>query len=568
MAAKFPTLSLRMRLFVLTAVALAPALIILVYNEISLRRSREAEVHELALRFGQLAALEMESIVGGTEGLLRAVARAPVVRSFEAEACAVYLVDILAQAPHLNSIAAIDTHGDLRCRSQTPTRAPRLDDREYFKRVLKTGSFVVGEYMISRFSGKPALPLATPIQDNEGAVIGVLVGALDLDWLGRRLGERDLTGGSALTIADRNGVIIAREPFPERFIGTKIPEAFLPLVNAASPGTREVTSQDGTRRIIGYIPASTRSNGFYVSAGLSRDEAFAPIERATRRGAGLAIVGALIAFLSAWFIGRSVVRKPVTRLVTTIGAWRDGNPSARTGMSGDTGEIEAVGAAIDGLMDELEVRQVARRRAEERQQVLINELNHRVKNTLATVQSIVSQTLRNSPTPEAAQPALEARLIALAHAHDVLTHKNWEHAELGEILARAIEPYRSHGVERFRCDGPRVELSPQMSLALAMAFQELATNAVKYGALSNATGIVRVTWSATTAVRDGQDENVSERRLRVRWEERGGPNVEVPTRRGFGSRLIERSLAQDLNGDVQIVFAPTGVVCIVDALLE
>ena len=193
-----------------------------------------------------------------------------------------------------------------------------------------------------------------------------------------------------------------------------------------------------------------------------------------------------------------------------------------------------------------------RKQWEEHQMLLINELNHRVKNTLATVQSIASQTLRNSETTAEARPAIEGRLFALSRAHDVLTRENWEGADLYEIVGQAVAPYSSEGEDRFHLSGPKVRLSPRMAL------QELATNAVKYGALSNATGEIRITWN----VEPGKPPT-----FHLRWAESGGPPVQAPTRRGFGSRLIERSLAQDLGGHVHIDFAPTGVVCTVNAPL-
>jgi PAS domain S-box-containing protein len=196
--------------------------------------------------------------------------------------------------------------------------------------------------------------------------------------------------------------------------------------------------------------------------------------------------------------------------------------------------------------------------AEERRDLLINELNHRVKNTLATVQSIASQTLRNTETAAEAKEAIEGRLLALSRAHDVLTRESWEGADLSEIAEQAVAPYANPREDRLHLNGPQVRMPPRMALALAMALQELATNAVKYGALSNATGKIRLTWDV------GQEDPD---RLHLLWEESGGPVVEYPTRRGFGSRLIERSLAQDLGGTALIEFRSEGVVCTVDAPL-
>ena len=175
-----------------------------------------------------------------------------------------------------------------------------------------------------------------------------------------------------------------------------------------------------------------------------------------------------------------------------------------------------------------------------------------MKNTLATVQSIANQSLRNATTAAQARGDIEGRLIALSRAHDVLTREGWEGANLREIVAQAIEPFG----QRFVVAGPDLRLLPRMALALAMALQELATNAVKYGALSNETGEVEIAWTA--------DDH---RHLALTWTERGGPAVAPPNRRGFGSRLIERSLASDLGGTVALRFEPEGVVCAIAAPL-
>jgi PAS domain S-box-containing protein len=199
------------------------------------------------------------------------------------------------------------------------------------------------------------------------------------------------------------------------------------------------------------------------------------------------------------------------------------------------------------------------KRAEEHQTLLIHELNHRVKNTLATVQSVATQTLRNAGSLDEARSAFESRLLALSRAHDVLTRENWDGANLQEIVVQALEPYLQHGSGRVVQSGPEVRLLPRTALAVAMALQELATNAVKYGSLSGPQGQVSVDWRI--------EEEPAPPRLHLRWEESGGPEVAPPSRRGFGSRLIERSLAQELEGQVTMEFRPTGVVCTIDAPL-
>jgi len=199
-------------------------------------------------------------------------------------------------------------------------------------------------------------------------------------------------------------------------------------------------------------------------------------------------------------------------------------------------------------------REIAeRRRAEEHQRLLINELNHRVKNTLATVQSLAAQIRRGAQDPRTSYEAFTARLMALSRAHDVLTRQRWEGADLKDIAAGAVQPFDVEG-GRFVMKGPSVWLEPQTALALAMAWHELATNAVKYGALSAAGGKVDLSWGVMP---DGDDSLA----LELVWRESGGPEVKRPTRKGFGSRLLERGLAAELNGEVSVDYPRSGLIC-------
>jgi PAS domain S-box-containing protein len=193
-----------------------------------------------------------------------------------------------------------------------------------------------------------------------------------------------------------------------------------------------------------------------------------------------------------------------------------------------------------------------RKEAEGRQRLLLAELNHRVKNTLAVVQSIASQTLRGADIDGRVRDAFEGRLMALAQAHDLLTKGCWEGAVLRDLALRELSPYGTEDGARLVIEGPEVRLRPTLALALGMAFHELATNAAKYGALSNAAGQVRLAWEVVHTSGPAV--------LRLHWTETGGPLVEKPPRQGFGSRLIERGVAHELNGDVQLRYEPSGIV--------
>lgn len=196
-------------------------------------------------------------------------------------------------------------------------------------------------------------------------------------------------------------------------------------------------------------------------------------------------------------------------------------------------------------------------RAERQQKLLLDELNHRVKNTLATVQAIAAQTLRTTDSPAAFRESFEARLLALSATHDLLTQSVWQGAPLRDVILMELRP---HGAERYQLEGPEVSLSPAETLTLGLVFHELVTNAAKYGALSTSEGCVRVRW----AIRD-QGGALG---LELTWSEEGGPPVSPPTRQGFGSRLIERSLQGDIDGEARLDFAESGLKCHIQLQLQ
>jgi two-component sensor histidine kinase len=191
-------------------------------------------------------------------------------------------------------------------------------------------------------------------------------------------------------------------------------------------------------------------------------------------------------------------------------------------------------------------------RTTEHLKLVVNELNHRVKNTLAMVQAMAIRTFRQAPDLNLAHQQFAARLVALAQANDLLTGERWAGASLVSAIEQAVRPHQ-HDAERCLIRGEDLRISPKTALALAMAMHELSTNAVKHGAWSDDQGIVAIDWSVT-------DEF-----LHLEWRERGGPEVAPPTQRGFGSRLIERGLAGELGGKVSLHFDPEGVRCLIDA---
>jgi len=212
------------------------------------------------------------------------------------------------------------------------------------------------------------------------------------------------------------------------------------------------------------------------------------------------------------------------------------------------GTMLLIAEAYRRAQDALHREQTLRAEAEtERQRLLAQELSHRIKNMLATVQAIAAQTLDGAGVDSKARRAFQDRLIALASAHDLLTEANWTAVPLDQLVTGATAAFDNGG--RIKIDGPALPLSPRQAIALSLALHELATNALKYGALSSNAGEVDIAWQ-----QDGEA-------FRLGWSERGGPPVTPPQRTGFGTRMLQRNLAAELRGTVNLDYAPEGLRC-------
>ncbi|MXQ12597.1 sensor histidine kinase [Microvirga makkahensis] len=672
-------MTLTRRLLLLALISVLPAIVIWAFTEVSLRRAREAEVNELVIRQAQLAASEIDHIFDGIHSLLLAMDETPSIRRFDMPACNAYLRSVHQKVPHVVAFVVLDLQGAVRCNDRGFINTDlRFRDRPYFQDSISRKAFSIGTYTAefteAGLGAHSIIPLSLPIWGYDGEIIGVIAAAMDLTWLDRELKERVIAEGGSLTVADRNGIIISREPFPEKFIGTKIPDAFADLLSARSPGSFTADSQDGTHRIFGYIPANASPvENIYVSAGLSTTVAFATINEAARRGFMLIAAALVLALSLSWLASRAFITKPFEIMTNAVRDWRRGDYQARIDLPKNSGEFGILARAFNDLMDDVAERQEAlkaseerarlaleaghmgtwwydhrkqtggwssqaallmgypashtvasidewksllhpddapeaiakireaflgdgayedeyrvrrpdgrvrwisskgqvsydaqrrpvffvgifqdvteRKQADEQQRFFLDELNHRVKNTLATVQSIAAQTLRSSKNSAQFKEAFEGRLLALSMTHNLLTLTSWRDADLHDIAEQELAPYKREADERVVIQGPNVNLPPRHAINLGLVLHELVTNAAKYGALSVPTGRLDLSWAIVRA--ENQPEH-----LRIRWLETGGPPVEPPKRQGFGSRLIRRSIEGELDGALGIQFDGPGV---------
>ena len=305
-----------------------------------------------------------------------------------------------------------------------------------------------------------------------------------------------------ISIFDGAGINFARVPNPQETIGKRASQTLYAEMFRRPEATLETVSLEGAPLITSFARSSL--TGWIVAAGIAEGSVVGPL---WRKLAITSLIGGVLLLTGLAF---------AVRMATTI----------------------ARGEMLHGL--------------------LIEELNHRVKNTLAILQSIATQTFRSASKAE--REKFEGRLGALAEAHNLLSTEKWQGSDLHEVIARVLQPYLLNNPERVRISGPNVPVSPRIAVILSMIVHEIATNAAKYGALSNDTGTVTLDWEATT--------DNAKPKLRLVWAESGGPPVTAPVQRGFGSRLIERSAREQLGGEATVDFLPRGVVCTVVCALE
>lgn len=548
--------SLSSRLFLVTAVALVPAVAIAISNIITIQRDRTADLHADALRTAELVSLEVEQTVAGLESVLRTLAAAPVVRSAD-PLCHVLLADAVRAVNFIAELYIANLDGTVRC-SSVPIATMDLAPPELLA-AAAIEKPLPGLFHRAGAKDGPRLPIVLRIGGGTGEAPAVAVAHLDLNWMEQRLQRRSLSPGNSLTIVDRSGTILARVPEPERFVGTKIRPEFLPLLEEARPGTMDIVSQDGTPRIIGYFPPAANASGLYISAGYSIAEGLSTMRTVALQALALALLGTALAVILAFYTARVFIARPVGVLIDTITAWRNGNTTARTGMSADNGEIGDAGAALDAFMTEVLINREARKKADEARDLMRDELEHREKNLLATIQAVARQTFTD-PGSDAALRVFSDRLGAISEANRLLKQSGWKSTPLRCLIVNGVSTFIGEEQDRVQTSGPDLVVKGNVATALGMSIHELCTNAVKYGALSNDTGRILIEW----AIEPGEKGDV----FSLLWTEVGGPPVTKPDRTGFGSKVIRHALSAQTGGVVEITHDPGGLVCRLTAPAE
>jgi signal transduction histidine kinase/HAMP domain-containing protein len=342
------------RLFGLVAVALLPAIAIQMYNEFDLRRARRAEVEHQALSLARLAAADQQQIVRGIRQVLIALSELPSIKLRDSQACDAYLAAMQPRFPAFITFLVVDLNGWSFCDTTSAHRPITIAARAYFANILKTGSFTVGEFSTGISNGRNIIQFALPFYGENGRMGGVIVAGLSLDWLADYIARKGVPKGAALAVTDRNGTYLARYPYNDRFVGTKMPgDKYLKMDER---GAVDVLNIDGVERIEGYSALRPDFGGLVVSFGLDKAQAFSQIQRRTQRDILLIAVSTSLVLILTWLGARRFIHRPLGQLVDVANQWRMGDYVRRVDIA-DRSEIAQVADAFNTMADALEQRE-------------------------------------------------------------------------------------------------------------------------------------------------------------------------------------------------------------------
>jgi two-component sensor histidine kinase len=500
---RVPKLSLRVRLALLVAGTTLPLIIfatVIVFNDYEQDRK---DATQRVLETVRSIRLVLDAEVQRMTGALQVLSLTNALRDGDFEGFRRIAAGFLDQYGEGGLVLVADREGRQVFSSLSTDTAslPPRNNRAIVEKVFATKAPQYSNLFVGAVTRKQIVTVEVPVLRN-GEVIYDISFTPPIEIFQTILEKQRPSQDWTISMFDAEGTNFARVPNPQETVGKRASPLLYAGMLRASEATLPTVSLEG----LPLITTFTRSSltGWTVAAGISERSLVGPL---WRNLAITSLIGGSLLLLGLAF---------AVRMATAI---------ARGEMLHD---------------------------------LLIEELNHRVKNTLAILQAIAVQTFRSASKPE--RETFEGRLGALAEAHNLLSKEKWRGSELQDVIGRVLQPYLLNNPERMRMSGPKVPLSPRLAVVLSMILHEIATNAAKYGALSNDTGTVRLDWEILT-------ENFSQK-LRLVWTEAGGPHVVAPVQRGFGSRLIERSARDQLGGEATVDFLPRGVVCTVTCSLE
>ncbi|WP_421993718.1 PAS domain-containing protein [Roseococcus sp.] len=366
---------LALRAFLGLLLALVPAGLVQILLEREARQERTEQLGEQAMRLVRLLGREQTATIEAARQLLSAIAAEDTIRANRpSEACDSFLARIVAANPRYVTANLFSPEGDNICSAQPDMiRSARVGDRSYLRAVIRENRFQIGEYLVGRGTGTPTLHMASPLRDAAGAPVGIVVVGLSIRWLTQKLSTVELPPGGVSTIADRNGIVLARSIEPERYVGTPLADFALSMPPAPRAGVAEVKSRDGVERMLAYLPLAEGPEGaLFIAVGLETRAAVAAAAAADRR-AWLMIVGSLLlTFLLAILGFHATIARPVQRLLAASRHWAEQEWAVRVGSVGGGREFERLAGAFDGMAATVETRIAERQNAVARMRAVLS----------------------------------------------------------------------------------------------------------------------------------------------------------------------------------------------------
>jgi PAS domain S-box-containing protein len=347
----------------LVLLLIVPILGIELVNNIYLKNDRVTAVHNQAEHLAALVDDEHARITEGVHQLLSTWAEAPVLRTRDIAGCQEMAERLRVNYPAYLVVGATDETGVVQCATSPTARGLPIGDRLHIRLAHETGSFAIGEYIRSRNQNRPALSFAMPYRDQTGALAGFITALVDLRWLEDFLVRKPLPVGASITIADRQGIVLARVPEVPSVVGKPLPHTYQPLLKAAEGGSVELIGLDGVVRVQGYSPPSVGTRGLLIIAGLDKAAALAPVHRTMLRSLGVLSAATLLALMALWWGARRYLRDPVRALVVATERWSKGDYTARANLKDGGSDLIALGRAFDAMAESLEAYNQAREEA-------------------------------------------------------------------------------------------------------------------------------------------------------------------------------------------------------------
>ncbi len=349
------TTSLRMRLIWLTLVAVVPLIILIAINLNDQFQQHKEQGEESIARLAQSISLQQDQYIEATHQLLVAVAQLPEVVNRNARICNRYAADLLSQYPKYANLGAIALNGDIFCSGLEMEGTVNAADRSYFQEAVEQNDFAIGNYQIGRITGQASLNFGYPARDDDDTTTAIVFAALKLDWIADYATRIDLPEQGELTFIDREGIILARYPNPEEWIGEELAEEGLfAQITSRQEDIVEATDAQGTKRFYAFAPLSRESEAAYVIVSIPKSVVFADVNRVLIRDIIVVVVVSVIAFAVAWIgLSRLVVR-PIEKLATTTQQLARGEMNTRSGLSYGGGEIGFLASSVDQMADALQ----------------------------------------------------------------------------------------------------------------------------------------------------------------------------------------------------------------------